>query len=213
MRKKWIVSALLSSTLLSGCIAVDIAWLAVGAIEEALTIKYYPDTNVAITVEKSLTAVTPINYKRIAFREEGKCLFNGVIVPWERTWEIPSPHSDASHAADVLPPEPGKIAGYAAVIYQKQCPETAPESMLDVGVQGTGIFPKPMVVTGNTVVAQNILLTPQDQRPQWLGQVIERLIALAPTQPAAQQALAAAKDKILWAMPTTQISDVSIPKP
>lgn len=139
-------------------------------------------------------------YKRHFLREESKCQFDDVVVPWERTWPVPV-ESGEGGGQNMLPPEPGKIAGYASVIYQRTCPNAAPESILHVGMQGTGIFAKPIIIPANSVGAQDVMDILAGNRPQWLPQVIERLVNLAPTNPAAKQAVVIAQDKLVEVSP------------
>ena len=194
------VSALAGAALLSGCVAADLVNLAMHSTEEGFSVKYFPKLEKGVSIEPSLNVVTAMPYKRHFMREEGKCHFDGVVVPWERTWPAPV-HSGDGDSQKMLPPEPGKIAGYASVIYQRTCPNAAPESILHVGIQGTGIFSKPSVISTNSVAAQDVMDTPVNNRPQWLPQVIERLVDLAPTNAAAKQAVVIAENKLAAALP------------
>ncbi|MBO1249621.1 hypothetical protein J1777_07220 [Comamonas denitrificans] len=101
----------------------------------------------------------------------------------------------------MLPPAPGKIAGYAAVVYQRTCPGKAPEAILHVGVQSTGIFSKPEIMASSSVGMQDVLITQAANRPQWLAQVVERLVHVAPTNPAAKQVLVATHENLVQALP------------
>ena len=193
-------SALASAALLSGCVAADLVYLAMHSTEEGFSVKYFPKLEKEIAIVPSLKVVTAMPYKRHFMREEGKCHFDGVLVPWERTWPVAVPSGDGD-SQKTLPPEPGKIAGYASVIYQRTCPNAAPESILHVGIQGTGIFSKPSVISANSVAAQDVMDTPVGNRPQWLPQVIQRLVDLAPANAAAKQAVVTAQDELGAALP------------
>lgn len=188
------------AALLSGCVAADLVYLAVHATEEGFSIKYFPEVDKMVVIDPSLTTVTAMRYKRHFLREEGKCQFEGVIVPWERTWETPTQGSDA-HSGTMLPPEPGKIAGYASVIYQRKCPNSLPESIFHVGIQGTGVFAKPIINSANSVGAVDILSVTAGNRPKWLPQVVERLLELAPVNATAKQTVLIAHDKLEMAFP------------
>lgn len=194
------VGVVISAALLSGCVAADLVHLAVHTTEEGFSVKYFPNLERGVEIEPSLKVITAMPYKRHFLREEGKCKFDGVVVPWERTWPVPVQSGDGD-SQKMLPPEPGKIAGYASVIYQRTCPNAAPESILHVGIQGTGVFAKPYIIQANSVAAQDVMDTPSGNRPKWLPQVIERLVDLAPTNPAAKQAVLIAQDKLLVASP------------
>lgn len=201
MRVRVMVNAVAFASLLSGCVAADLVYLAVHAAEEGFSIKYFPDVDKAVVIDPSLTTVTAMRYKRHFLRDEGKCQFEGVIVPWVRTWEMPIQTSDA-HSGAMLPPEPGKIAGYASVIYQRNCPNALPESILHVGVQSTGVLAKPFINSANSVGAEDVLNIAVGNRPEWLPQVVDRLLELAPANTAAKQAVLIAHDKLEIAMPT-----------
>lgn len=194
------LSLVTGAVLLSGCVAADLVYLAVHTTEESFSVKYFPKLERAVEIEPSLKVVTAMPYKRHFLRDEGKCKFDGVVVPWERTWPVPAQSGDDG-SQNMLAPEPGKIAGYASVIYQRTCPNAAPESILHVGIQGTGVFAKPVIMPANSVGAQDVMDTPVGNQPQWLPQVIERLVDLAPTNPAAGQAVLIAQDKLMIASP------------
>ncbi|QTX19922.1 hypothetical protein [Comamonas aquatica] len=199
MKKRVLGSIVAGSVLISGC-AADLVFLAMHAAEEGFTIKYFPKLERSVSIEPSLNVVTAMPYKRHFMRDESKCQFDGVVVPWERTWEERALGGDAANP-QMLPPEPGKIAGYAAVVYQRTCPGKKPEAILHVGVQGTGIFSKPEILAGSSVGMQDVLLTQATNRPQWLPQVVERLVRVAPTSPAAKQVLVTAHEKLAQALP------------
>lgn len=193
-------SVVAGAALLSGCVAADLVHLAVHVAEEGFSVKYFPDVDAGLQIGTSFDTVISIPYKRHFLREEGKCKFDGVVVPYERTWPVPVQGADGSNQA-MLPPEPGKIAGYASVIYQRTCPNSLPESILHVGVQGVGTFSRPVIIPAFSVGAQNVLDTPAGNRPQWLPQVLKRLVDLAPTNAAAKEAVVTAQDKLSVALP------------
>lgn len=200
LRARVIVSVVACAALLSGCVAADLVHLAVHSAEEGFSVKYFPNVDRRVQIDPSLKVVTAMPYKRHFLREEGKCKFDGVVVPWERTWSVPAQGSDGGDQA-MLPPEPGKIAGYAAVIYQRTCPNAAPEGILHVGIQGTGVFAQPVIIPSNSVGAQDVMDTPTGNRPKWLPQVVVRLVDLAPTSAVAKQAVVTAQDKLVAALP------------
>lgn len=195
-----IISVVAGAALLSGCVAADLVYLAVHATEEGFSVKYFPNLDNGLQISSSLNAVTAMPYKRHFLREEGKCQFEGVVVPFERTWPIPAQNNDGG-SQNMLPPEPGKTAGYASVIYQRTCPNAVPESILHVGIQGVGAFSRPVIIPAFSVGAQDVMDTPVGNRPQWLPQVVERLVDLAPTSVAAKQAVVTAQDKLVAALP------------
>ncbi len=199
MKKRVLGSIMAGAVLLSGC-AADLVILAMHAAEEGFTIKYFPKLEKSVAIEPSLSVVTAMPYKRHFMRDDGKCQFDGVVVPWERTWEERALGADAANP-QMLPPAPGKIAGYAAVVYQRTCPGKAPEAILHVGVQSTGIFSKPEIMASSSVGMQDVLITQAANRPQWLAQVVERLVHVAPTSPAAKQVLVATHENLVQALP------------
>lgn len=199
LRVRVMVSVVAGAALLSGCVAADLVHLAVHATEEGFSVKYFPDLDRGLQIDPSLDTVIAMPYKRHFLRDEGKCKFKGVVVPYERTWSVPAQGGDGSSQA-MLAPEPGKIAGYASVIYQRTCPGATPESILHVGIQGTGVFAKPVIIPAYSVGAQDVLDTPVGNRPEWLPQVVKRLVDLALTQDAARQAVVTAQDKLAAAL-------------
>lgn len=201
LNNRLLLSVVASAVLLSGCVAADLVHLAVHSTEESFSIKYFPKLERGVAVEPSLKVVTAMPYKRHFLREEAKCQFDGVLVPWERTWPIPAQSDGEGGSTNMLPPEPGKIAGYAAVVYQRTCPNALPESILHVGVQGVGVFSKPFIIAANSVGTQDVLDTPIANRPQWLPQVLERLVGLASTDATAKRVVDVAQDKFVRALP------------
>lgn len=74
-----------------------------------------------IPMGKQLNEVTPVELKRGGLLVEN-CKFYGAMVPYERTWPVEIDDT-------VLPPEPGKIAGYGMLINKKVCEGKAPENV------------------------------------------------------------------------------------
>ena len=166
MLKKLSIAAVVAGTVfLTGCAGLDPAKVSARGTEEAVTVKYFPDIARAVALPPSLDTVTAMRFKRHFLREESKCKFDGVVVPWERTWPVPAQGGDRFNQ-EMLPPEPGKIAGFASVIYQRTCPGKAPEGVLHVGHQGHGLFlHKPLAYSASSVDAHDLMETPKDRHP------------------------------------------------
>lgn len=211
MKKRLCASWLIASLALSGC-AVDVLYLAVIAAEEGFTIKYFPKIDRAVKIEPSLDAITLMPFKRHFMREDGKCNFDGVIVPWERTW-TEEVNAFGGGGERELPPAPGKIAGYASVIYSRTCPGKTAESLLHIGVQPTGIFSTPSIAPSNSVGTMDAMTASISQRPQWFGQVVERLVRLGHTDANAQKVVLSAQDKLEAALPELQLQIEALAKP
>ncbi len=141
-----------------------------------------------------LGEVAAISFHREWWRDEGKCRFRGLLVPYARTWEEETKNA---FLEAVLPPEPDKTAGVAVVVNKKECPGKEPEAIFRVASQVgerrvmKGLFKVPAADLGSI---------PEAERPLWLPQVIEIIEKNAATNPDArdfldftQQALEAAE--------------------
>lgn len=56
-------------------------------------------------------------------------------------------------------------------------------------------------MASSSVGMQDVLITQAANRPQWLAQVVERLVHVAPTNPAAKQVLVATHENLVQALP------------
>ena len=143
-----------------------------------------------------------MGYKRHFMREDGKCKFDGVMIPWARTWRQEVSNGDS---VSYIEPTPEVIEGYAAVVYNKRCPDQAAQPILHVGEQ-EGVWMS--VREGKAFVQQlrpaktyDVLDGNQDFRPQWLPQVVERAVQLAPSNAAAKQFVLTAQQPLVEALP------------
>lgn len=186
---------------LSGCVGAEVVHLAYQATVETFTIQYRVAMNTKyVSWENGFDAIQHVTYKRNAFREESKCAFEGVLVPWERNWEQ---RTTSGGVESVLPPEPGEIAGYAAVIYSKKCPEQPEEKILHTGPQQDIVIAggKAAVVNNMPVRALDLFGSNQDLRPQWVSQVVERATKLASSNRAAKSFIVSAQDQLADLLP------------
>lgn len=142
------------------------------------SITLYPSDETPVPLEKD--KYVQLKLHREYWREDGngKCSFEGVLVPYTRNW------SEEIHRGDetmILPPEPEKIAGYVVVVNRKVCAGKEPEAILRAGIPSTRkpFFGKRQVDLHTFFQAGDMLETPADKIPPWFPQVIERMIALA----------------------------------
>ncbi|MDO9599089.1 MAG: hypothetical protein Q7J47_15340 [Azoarcus sp.] len=116
--------------------------------------------------------VTEVHLYREGWREEGKCDFSGLMVPYVRDWEEVD-----SNGVLVRPPEPDKTAGQAILINKKSCEGREPEVMLrsaQVWIIRQGVLMKKQMVQ-----AADVITAPEDMRPKWLPQVLARIERVA----------------------------------
>jgi hypothetical protein len=148
-------------------------------------ITLYPTGETPVPVQRD--AYVELRLHREYWREDGKgkCSFNGVLVPFARTWPEEMRRGDETV---VLPPEPDKIAGYVVVVNRKVCDGKAPESILRAGIPSTRkpFFGNRQVDIHTFFQAGDMLETPADKMPPWMPQVIERMAMLAKTDKRAQ---------------------------
>lgn len=192
-----------AAVVLTGCAGAELVHFAYQATSEQFTIQYRTDLDTSrVTWAHGFDAIQPMRYKRHFLREEGKCKFNGVLIPWSRTWPQEVRNGDAvTHIA----PTPNEIAGYAAVVYSKQCPNEPAQAILHVGEQdGLHFFPKvgkASMIDLRPAKTMDVLSGNQDFRPQWLPQVVERAVQLAPSNAAAKQFVLTAQQPLVQALP------------
>lgn len=181
--------ALVSTLLLplAGCVGLEVANIAVQTVNT--TVSDLVSVQRMTIVSNDLHSATPAVYKPYVYRKGQDCVFSAFVVPYERTW--PEEVRDGE-GVRILPPEPGKIAGYAAVVYKKTCPGEAPQSVLRAGrqatVTGTGtIFTRAFSSDRTTyfmnswdsaVNSQDMTVLNQTV-PKWWGQVVERMIRVS----------------------------------
>jgi hypothetical protein len=201
-KRRLFAAPLLAATLLlTGCAGAELAHLAYATMDTTLSTKLYPASG-RVKIPEELETATPMTYTREFWREDGsgKCVFAGVIVPWERTWVAEINHDGNT---TVLPPEPGVRAGYVALVNEKRCGTAVPQKIFLVGEQftgraifGMGFDGKPFVDKVHSVSSGDVLAMQAQNRPQWFAQSIERLTRLAPTHPAAKAFLAKSQDDL-----------------
>lgn len=137
-----------------------------------------------------LHAVLPFEGRPVAplWSSARDCRYSGVVVPYERDWEVVSENT-MTHTKTVLPPEPGKVHSYAILINKKTCPGKAPERIF-IGASGKtrSLFGEVGIIKGDTITATDISAKPEEQ-PKWLPQVMKVIEAAEPTQPIVKEFL------------------------
>lgn len=200
-RRKKLGLGLVAVAVLSGCVGAEVVHLAYQATVEVFTIQYRiaMDTKYA-SWENGFNAVQPMTFKRSSLREESACAFEGVLIPWARTWEQ---KTTSGGSESVLPPEPNKIAGYAAVVYSKKCPGQPEQKILHMGPQEDLAMAQGKAVVVNNMPARtlDLLSANQDLRPQWVPQVVERATKLASVNSAAKSFIVSAQDQLAALLP------------
>lgn len=164
------------------------------------SITLYPTEETAVPLE--INAFVELKLHREYWREDGKgkCSFEGVLVPYARTW------SEEVHRGDqviILPPEPDKIAGYVVITNRKVCQGSAPEAILRAGTPSTRkpFFGHRQVDMHTFFSAGDMLETPPDKMPPWMPQVVDRLALLAKTDKRAERFISASVPELNKALP------------
>jgi len=142
--------------------------------------------------------VQAVSLHREFYREDGrgKCEFKGVMVPFVRDWEEVRRTGEANDEM-TLEAKPNATAGAAFLINQRVCEGKAPEVLLRGGdkyglTEGRNFYEK------HSVIATDLMTTPQEQQPKWLIQVLDRLERLASTDKAAATFLAVSQQEIAF---------------
>ena len=164
------------------------------------SITLYPSDETPVPLEKN--SFVELKLHREYWRDDGKgkCTFNGVLVPFTRTWP------EQVHRGDeviILPPEPEKIAGYVVVVNRKICKNNVPEAILRAGVPSTRkpFFGNRQVDIHTFFQAGDMLETPPEKMPPWMPQVIERMVLLAETDKKAENFITTALPELNKALP------------
>lgn len=200
-RKKKFGLGLVAVVALSGCVGAEVIHLAYQATVETFTIQYRTaiDTKY-VAWEHGFNTAQAMSFKRHGLREESACVFEGVLIPWARTWEQ---KTISGNIESLLPPEPNKIAGYAAVIYSKKCPMQPEQKILHAGPQEDLVIAqgKAGLLNNKPVRAMDLLSSNQDLRPQWVPQIVERSTELAASNRAAKNFIVSAQDQLADILP------------
>ena len=166
------------------------------------SITMYPVAETAVPIR--LDGAVEVRFVREWWRDDGdgKCFYTGMVVPFERTWpeEI-----ERGGEKVVLPPEPGKIAGYVAVIHRKECKGLETEAILRAGIvrSRTLLFGSrgPQVDKHTFFPAGDMLETPAEKVQPWLPQVVERLERLSEQDKVAKAFLTASASELATVLP------------
>lgn len=208
--KRLLLALLLATGTLTGCVAVDLVHLIVIATQN--TISDLVPTGETV-LPNQLEAAVPAQYQPFIYRKDQDCVFDAIMVPYDRTW---SEDTQQNGETVTLAPEPGKIAGYIAVIYKKECPNKEPERILRAGKQGTE---KKGGMLGseedkNTIVMRHgngasigraldssDMAEPSKNHPKWWPQVVSRMTRLAPTNGEVKEALTFSESLFVLSLP------------
>ena len=164
------------------------------------SITLYPSEETPVPLGKN--AFVELKLHREYWRDDGKgkCSFNGVLVPFTRTWPEEVRRGDE---VIILPPEPEKIAGYVVVVNRKICKGNVSEAILRAGIPSTRkpFFGSRQVDMHTFFQAGDMLETPPEKMPPWMPQVIERLVLLAETDKKADSFITTALPELNKALP------------
>ena len=166
------------------------------------SITMYPVGETAVPIR--LDGAVDVRFVREWWRDDGdgKCFYTGMVVPFERTWpeEI-----ERGGEKVVLPPEPGKIAGYVAVINRKECKGLETEAILRAGIvrSRTLLFGSrgPQVDKHTFFPAGDMLETPAEKVQPWFPQVVERLERLSVQDKVAKAFLTSSASELATVLP------------
>ncbi|CAB3887326.1 hypothetical protein LMG26684_03904 [Achromobacter mucicolens] len=210
---QFVPRCLLASTLLvsiAGCAGLEMANAVLQTGNTAVS-DLVPAERIT-EVSNDLESATAATYKPYHYRSGQQCISSAFVVPYARTWPEETSPND-SGVVQTRPPEPDKIAGYIAVVYEKKCPSAPPEPILRAGRQptitGKGTIFTRAFSTDNTTYFMSTWDSAVDSRdmtepgakPVWWPQVVERLTRLSKTDSAIKQMLVANESLFLKAAP------------
>jgi len=143
----------------------------VGVVASNITL--YSDADYIHAEPGNLDSVTAVSMHREWWRDDSKCKFSGVMVPFARDWPETVKYGDFE---TVNPPEPDKAVGQAFIINRKVCPDQPDEAMFRVaeGWRNSG-----KLLEKHHFAAQDLYGTREEYRPKWLPQVLARIERVA----------------------------------
>jgi hypothetical protein len=140
----------------------------------ASNITLYSDADyIRVEQNNHRETVTAISMHREWWRDDSKCRFAGVMVPFVRDWPLTIRHGDTE---TISPPEPDKTAGQAFIINRKVCPGKADEAMFRVADSWRN---SGRLLEKHHFAFEDLHGMPEDQRPKWLPQVLARIERVA----------------------------------
>ncbi|AON53143.1 hypothetical protein [Herbaspirillum seropedicae] len=137
-------------------------------------ITLYSDADYEVQRTRELKdVVTVVSAHREWWRDDSKCHFQGVMVPYARDWPETVKNGEIE---TVLPPEPDKVAGQAFIWNRKICPGKPDEVIYRVSEKwrNPGVF-----LEKHQVTAEDLLSMKVEDRPKWLEQVQARIDRVA----------------------------------
>lgn len=123
--------------------------------------------------------------------EEERCRYSGVVVPYEQLWEE---RATSFGVESIVPSQPGKIAAYGVIINRKDCAGRPPEAMFRVATHRRTMFNGHILGEGAQYIVLELGQMPEDSRPKWVPQVLDKLALAAKTDPAAAEFLRFAEE-------------------
>lgn len=142
------------------------------------SIVLYSDADYKFPAE--MDAVVEVSTHREWWRADGsgKCNYTGVLVPFSRDWDEVD---DSTYPPTVREATPNKREGHIIVINKQVCGDEVTPVLRAGPVHRTyGDFRRK-----HQVVAQDVTAMSDDNKPKWLGQVLERIERVAQTDKAA----------------------------
>lgn len=152
-------------------VAITVHFTTLTLSADAIT--YNPITDAGIVVDR-------FHYKGGWYANElDGCAYSGIRTYYVRDWEEVSgkPGNETR-----LPPEPDKIAGVVSVINKKECPGKPLEGVLLIYLARAsllGDIKKGGIAPGIPLKYLDITTATEDQKPQWLPQVLAKIEAQA----------------------------------
>jgi len=144
----------------------------VGVVASNITL--YSDADYIHTEPGTLNTVTAVSMHREWWRDDSKCKYLGVMVPFARDWPETIKHGDFEA---INPPEPDKIVGQAFIINRKVCPDKPDDAMFRVHEGWRNTTGK--LLEKHHFTAQDLYGMREEYRPKWLPQVLARIERVA----------------------------------
>lgn len=170
------------TTMLSGCVGLDVVHLAATATNQSINIVANADSDIeqqegVRVYDISMTQQAPLWVKL--------CHYDGILVEYARDWEESQPGTDI-----VSKPQPDKPIGYALLLTKERCPNKDERAIFSLGTKSFYGFNKKYVIReGHRIDAIAYEDYRKDARPRWLPQVLNTVERSAPDNVAARNFL------------------------
>lgn len=154
--------------MLSGCVGLDVAYLAATATNQSIHIVANADSDIEHQAGVQVYAVSMTQQAPLWVK---LCHYDGILVEYARDWEESQPGTDM-----VLKAQPDKPIGYALLLTKERCPNKDERAIFSLGSKYFYPLSRKYVVREkHRIDARAYEDFRKDALPKWLPQVLETI--------------------------------------